>query len=269
MELFFDEADETRAGGAKRLTLLEELGARPLSAAGEEASGFVFSMSPSLDDYRRLIAGRAHLEEQPGDYGPLLDWRILGDRIAATRRVAVLRCRTAPTRYPMDWPGLTILRASRTLLASAPRIIAPSEDAQRGLESARGELGEDLQIVVPPDDFSLGACPTPLRVWVYEGRPVAESIESWEDESRPAMKPEFSPRAQEQAAKLSVELARAWDCLTLAVDWMASPRGLLIYDAGSWSRATSLHFDLLRAVFGLLSGRAGSACSGRGWRALA
>ncbi|MDF1667888.1 MAG: hypothetical protein P1V97_39490 [Planctomycetota bacterium] len=71
MDLYYDERDDSGITG-QRLSWLEDVGARPSAECDGEAEGFLFAASSDADDYCRLIAGRPHLEDQPGDRLPLL-----------------------------------------------------------------------------------------------------------------------------------------------------------------------------------------------------
>jgi hypothetical protein len=253
MDLFYDERDDS-GRACERLRWLEDIGARPSAECDGEAQGFLFSRSDCADDYCRLIAGRPHLEDQPGDRIPLM--RILSFQETLSRAAVQLPIARA---WPMtDEQELTALVYPVYLRPDRPfendclrlRELLNSEDEMRAalkrLDPDPGSRKMIAQSWIPLEKNEIGAVER-SRIWLLDQEPYAWSQES----GQVAAAPEWAilRRASERAAVCFGSRLLVMDFARL------EGAGWILYEAGPGSAALSRHEEVFKSVGNALVGR--------------
>lgn len=237
MKLFFDERDD-HGRGAERISWLEDVGARPLIEADDHERGFIFSLTPELDAYRRAIAGRPDLDDQAGERAPIDRF----DRLLETLKSRGLQPPSPRLWRPEDGPKLPFpleLRPRAGLRERPARAVADAA----ALDRALAELGEEGLLAAP-----LPRRPGRLRLWVADGRPCVWSRE--QDGEGPV-----EAAALAALARASASYAAPFGSRLIAFDFARQGAGWILEDAGPGSRALTRSEVAFKAAAEALLGR--------------
>lgn len=250
MDLYYDERDDSGITG-QRLSWLEDVGARPSAECDGEAEGFLFSASSDADDYCRLIAGRPHLEDQPGDRLPLLSLHNIHEKFE-NAKLGVSCARIFGRARDLSPSQITFpvqLRSEVTL--SEPTLKTPLQNANelaRTLESDENAKSMLVQSWVALKVDARNEIDR-LRIWLVDGRSRA-----WSQENQ---SPAPSPQAIELLQRVaSQKIAPLYGTRCLVIDFAPLlSGGWIFYDAGPGSKALTRHEDVFKSVALRLLGR--------------
>lgn len=250
MDLFYDERDDSGITG-QRLSWLEDVGARPSAECDGEAEGFLFAATSDADDYCRLIAGRPHLEDQPGDRLPLLSLLDIHEKLEKAT-VGISSARIFGPVKEIDHSSLNfpvILRSDITLsepIHKTPIHNANDLNGALKAESDHGNLLVQSWVALKVDARNEI---DRLRIWLVDGKSRA-----WSQENQsPAPKMRSIDLLQRVASQ---KIAPLYGTRCLVVDFAPlQSGGWIFYDAGPGSKALSRHEDVFKSVALRLLGR--------------
>jgi hypothetical protein len=252
MDLYYDERDEARQFGP-RLSWLEDVGALPSALCDGEAEGFLFSFSNNADDYCRLIAGRPHLDDQPGDRIPLLTLSSVSEKIIASG-VKIPLARTWLVDSNLDLNSLSypvLVRPNRPFLDR--HITEAVYEDRKALGAAlerkdSRDLVVQSYIVLQPGLMDKIAR---FRVWVIDQKAHGWSLENQKET------PTLSDRQILRQASESI--APFFGTRLLTIDFARlKAGGWVLFEAGPGSMARSEHEELFKSVALTLAGRRSS-----------
>ena len=102
MHLFYDERDDKshEERGSQILYWLDDLGAKPLSEARPDDSGFLFAGARPMQDYRHLVSSLPEIRDRPGEREPLLQLDSVLDAMSAASVAVPERLSQQRFRFP-------------------------------------------------------------------------------------------------------------------------------------------------------------------------
>ncbi len=268
MDLYYDPRDDAahEERGSQILYWLDDLGARPLSEAGPDAVGFLFTGARPIGDYQRLVEGRPGLRDRPEEREPLLRLdSVLGALDRAGVRVPTPRTWLLPLDAPLP-ADLNFPLFVRTAWSSwkrggtASRVRTPAElEAEASL--LRRAFGWDA-LVLAREWLDLavagqgrhGPLPQEVRVWVADGIPAAWSFHHLHAVKNPAGFPPGDADLRE-LSRSAAAVASAFRSRLVVVD-LARLRsgGWVLIEAGPGSCAGADHEKVFKHVCSRLLG---------------
>lgn len=250
MDLFYDERDDSGTTG-QRLSWLEDVGARPSAECDGEAEGFLFSASADAEDYCRLIAGRPHLEDQPGDRLPLLSLLDVQKKIqSAQLGVPCARIFGRASEIDPDqisYPALirSDVTLSESCLKDPIHNAAALRQAIQALPNPEQSLVQSW-VALKGDSEGEIDC---LRLWLVHGRPRA-----WSQENASPAPAQSVLQLLRQVAGQKIAPLYGTQCLVIDFAPLESG-GWIFYDAGPGSKALTRHEDVFKSVALRILGR--------------
>src|SRR5438034_6263674 len=270
MDLFFDPRDDRyhEKHGSQLLYWLDDLGARPLSEAGPEEPGFLFTGARPIEDYRGLVAGRPFLRDRPEERAPLLRLDTVLDALReADVRVPMPRTWRLPLDAPLpdDFTFPLFVRTAATSWKLGGQIARVRNRTELAEESAalRRALQWDALILAREwldlamaGDGRHGPIPQEVRVWVVDRVPHAWSFHHLNALRTPRGFP--PPEEDLQVLTRSAgEVGSAFRSRMVVADFARlRDGGWRFLEAGPGSCAGTGHEGVFKAVAGrLLGGR--------------
>jgi hypothetical protein len=262
MHLFYDERDDKshEARGSQILYWLDDLGAKPLTEARTDDSGFLFAGARPMADYGSLVNALPLVRDRPDEREPLLRLDSVLDALSAAS-VKVPTPKTWRLELDAALPeDLTFPLFVRTALSSwkvggrISRVRSPAE-----LESEAAELRRALgwnalilarawhELAVAGQSV-FGPIPQEVRVWIVDQVPFAGSFHYLNVVSTPRG---FPPSGADLRilAGMAREVGSAFHSRLVAADFARQKSGDWIFiEAGPGSCAGTAHEAVFKAV---------------------
>jgi len=268
MELFYDERDDAahEARGSRILYWLDELGAKPLSEATTNDSGFLFAGARPTTDYERIIARFPGMRDRVDERVPLLRLDTVLDALTANG-VNIPTPRTwrlaLDSPLPSDLTFPLFLRTAHTSLKLGGNVsrVRNQRELEKEAAEIRRLLGWDALLLAREwHDFAkagdgvYGSVPQEVRVWLVDRCPYAWSFHYLNVVANPIG---FPPDASglRLLAELATPIGMAFRSRCVVADFAREVNGDWVFiEAGPGSCAGTAHEAVFKAVAARLRG---------------